>query len=165
MIIGCLLLLDLLIELRWPNEIRLFIKLAAIGSFIIMVWRDLEVTRMVFFFIYCVNRCIEIYIDIWTINDELETLPEDTCQSNQKPKNEADREDLKESYENCIYYMQSWSTTFIFLLSVGAVLVSIHFCAVLYSHWKNANLPKAMGGLSTDPMNAAVIELQDEEDQ
>ena len=164
MIIGCLLLLDLLIELRWPNEIRLFIKLAAIGSFIIMVWRDLEVTRMVFFFIYCVNRCIEIYIDIWTINDELETLPEDTCQSNQKPKNEQDREDLKESYENCIYYMQSWSTTFIFLLSVGAVLISIHFCLVLYSHWKNAPLPKAMGGLSNDPMNAAVIELQDEED-
>ena len=69
MIIGCLLLLDLLIELRWPNQIRLFIKLGAIASFVIMVWRDLEVTRMVFFFAYCINRTVEIYIDIWTINE------------------------------------------------------------------------------------------------
>ena len=69
MIIGCLLLGDLLIELRWPNEIRLVIKLAAICSFVVMVWRDLEGTRMVFFFVYCVNRATEIYNDIWTINE------------------------------------------------------------------------------------------------
>ena len=69
MIIGCLLLLDLFIELRWPNEIRLVIKLAAITSFVVMVWRDLELTRMVFFFIYCINRVTEIYNDLWTIDE------------------------------------------------------------------------------------------------
>ena len=69
MIIGCLLLMDLLIELRWPNQIRLFIKIAAIISFVVMIWNDVEVTRLGFFIIYCINRTIELYIDIWTINE------------------------------------------------------------------------------------------------
>ena len=61
--------MDLLIELRWPNQIRLFIKIAAIISFVVMIWNDVEVTRLGFFIIYCINRTIELYIDIWTINE------------------------------------------------------------------------------------------------
>ena len=163
MIIGCLLLLDLLIEIRFPNQIRLFIKSAAIASFVIMVWNDVEATRMAFFMIYCVNRTIELYIDIWTINEQLETLPEYTCTSNQVASSEAEKQAMKEEYDNCVYYAQSWSTTFIFLLSVGQIIVSIHFCMVLYSHWKNSALPKAMGGVANDPMNNAVIEMTDDD--
>ena len=104
MIIGCLLLMDLLIELRWPNQIRLCIKIAAIVSFVVMIWNDVEMTRLVFFVMYCINRTIELYIDIWTINEQLEALPEMTCKSNQVPSSEAAKAAMKEEYDNCVYY-------------------------------------------------------------
>ena len=46
-----------------------------------MVWRDMEITRMAFFYIYSVNKAIEILIDIETINAAFEPVPEDTCES------------------------------------------------------------------------------------
>ena len=116
---------------------------------------------MAFFYIYSVNKAIEILIDIETINAAFEPVPEDTCESDVTPHSEAEKERMKEEYEACISYMQSWATTLIFLLSITAICISFHFCLVLYTHWKNSSLPVSKGGLSTDPMNSAVVEFKD----
>ena len=79
MIIGCLLVTDLLIELKYPSNIRLFVKLVTIASFVTMIMRDSEKTRCAFFFIYCFNRSIEIINDVWTIDLIVGTLPEQVC--------------------------------------------------------------------------------------
>ena len=79
MIIGCLLFTDLLVELKYPSNIRLIVKLVTIASFITMIYRDMEMTRCNFFFIYCFNRAIEIINDVWTIDAIVETLPEQVC--------------------------------------------------------------------------------------
>ena len=92
MIIGCLLFTDLLVELKYPSNIRLVVKLITIAAFVTMIYKDSVTTRASFFFIYCFNRSIEIINDVWTIDAIVATLPEDVCTSEQIPKDEASRE-------------------------------------------------------------------------
>ena len=58
MIIGWLLFADLVIEFTYLDEFRLISKLTAIASFLVMVWRDVEITRKAFWLIYSVNKTI-----------------------------------------------------------------------------------------------------------
>ena len=58
MIIGWLLFADLVIEFTYLDEFRLISKLTAIASFLVMVWRDAEITRKAFWLIYSVNKTI-----------------------------------------------------------------------------------------------------------
>ena len=91
MIIGCLLFTDLLVELKYPSNIRLIVKLITIACFLTMVWRDLELTRMIFFFVYCFNRAIEIINDIWVIDVMLESFQDYACSSEKVPHNDTMR--------------------------------------------------------------------------
>ena len=106
MIIGCLLFTDLLVELKYPSNIRLIVKLITIASFITMIYRDFAWSRCAFFFIYCFNRSIEIINDVWTIDAIVATLPEDVCTSESNPKDEASRNAIKQEYDECVQYVE-----------------------------------------------------------
>ena len=44
-----------------------------------------------------------------------------------------------------------------------AILIYLHFCQVVYTHWKNSNLARSKGGLVADDDVAGLAQRADEE--
>ena len=59
--------------------------------------------------------------------------------------------------DDCMEKVKAKSLRATFVMIVVTLLFQIHFCRVIYTHWKRAHLPKSKGG--TVPDLAESIEM------
>ena len=125
-------------------------------TFAVMVFKDTQFTRMCFFAAFqtyvLLILALELYTLVFPFEDQQEAMDVVlTRDCKQLEINEG-------GYENTVYKdlaeckeaIKSSSIKFAFVFIILIFLFQLHFCAVLYAHWKKAPYSKSKGGCESD---------------
>ena len=147
-----LLLIGGLFEIQ---PVRVSLELFTAIAFIVMLFKDSAATRQFFFATYCVFcvcynaifmvKCYEAFQK----QSEFKAMCMD-------PKTL--RQYKTSSVDECTARLLKTVEGEIFVFVVIHAIVQVHFCYVLYAHWKNSGLDKSEGGTVEASSNAGVID-------
>ena len=153
LIIGALHAFGLLIGLMSMNPIKIAFELFTGLTFLRMVYRDNEQSRLLFFtafvvYVFCLGA-IEIYYCFFPGDNEERQLVKDYCLSVEEALGTFDGSEFA-SLQDCMDKTEKTVLRDEIIIIAAQIIVQIHFILVLYTHYKNAHLPISKGGTKAD---------------
>ena len=153
-IIGCIHVLGVIIGIAQLDVLKIALDIFCGATFLVMVFRDSEWVRMLYFAVYLVYTAIIIVVHLifalWDRDEEASAS--NTC-SDIELKQETDKGWKDTPYkdmDDCRYWIR-------FYIALGQLfglliffVVQFHFVLVLWSHYKNSLLVKSKGGCMPD---------------
>ena len=137
MILGCFTLLNLLSEIEEFSPLRMAVNAIAAIAFVLMVFKDSEFNRKLFFITYMISSIMMWCLGIYKAFDKIEEEePWKKACADMKAKGTMDK-NFAANTEECHENMRNIIHVAITVVFVLVAFINIHFYSVVYTHWKN----------------------------
>ena len=181
-IIGFGLILNLLSEASHGLALRAILKVLAIIPFVWMCFDDTAYMRQMYLFAFCVTQPLIAAVNIcyyqnilvdsvafgdlfcWFSKKWISTVGGDKeFEESQNECNDADedeQQDCEANLDQCPA-LPGGAFKVLFVITPIVLVMNVHFCFVLFTHYKNSKLPASQGGCD----DAAGPEYEDFDDE